>query len=106
MKRLLKQAKQCYENKKNFKSRHEIDIENCLVKKKIYREYGRNRYQNISENYKQILKEYKTIYLIKNFLFGKEKYLLLHSKSISSAKLNTKLCGSDVFLLFELINIA
>lgn len=43
---------------------------------------------------------------IRIFLFGKAKYLLLHSKSISSAKLNTKLCGSDVFLLFELINIA
>ena len=48
--------------KKDFNSKHEINIENCLVKKKMWREYGRNKYQNMSENYKQILKEYKTIY--------------------------------------------
>ena len=41
----------------------EINIETCL-KKKIYkkREYGKNRYRNMSEENKQRLKEYQKKY--------------------------------------------
>ena len=46
--------------KKDSENMQEINIENYLTKKKnIKREYGKNRFQNMSEENKQRLKEYR-----------------------------------------------
>ena len=45
--------------KKDCRNEQEINIDNYLMKKKTKREYGRDRYQNISEEFKQRLKEYQ-----------------------------------------------
>ena len=49
--------------KKDLKSMREINIETFLKKKKKKkREYGKNRYHNMSEEKKQRLKEYQKNY--------------------------------------------
>ena len=45
--------------KKNYESKQDINTEIYLKKKKKKREYGRNRYHNISIGKKQKLKEYQ-----------------------------------------------
>ena len=56
---ILNRAKDYYENKKKL-LRERINTENYLKKKKyIKREYGRNRYHNMSEENKKSLKEYQ-----------------------------------------------
>ena len=52
---ILNRAKDYYEEQK-------INIENYLKNKNIKREYGRNRHYNMSEEKKQRLKEYQSIY--------------------------------------------
>ena len=68
MKKDLKKANEYYENKKeSWKNKQETSIKNYLTKKRIKREYGRNRCKNMSEKENQILKEYqKTIVKQKN----------------------------------------
>ena len=62
---ILDRAKYYYENNKEvLKEKEQIkSIENYLKKKNIKREYGRNRYHNMSEEDKQRLKEYQRNYL-------------------------------------------
>ena len=60
MKKDLKKANEYYENKKeSWKNKQETSIKNYLTKKRIKREYGRNRCKNMSEKENQILKEYQ-----------------------------------------------
>ena len=47
--------------KKDCESKQKINKENYLAKKK-HKEYGRNRYQNISEENKQRLKKFQKTY--------------------------------------------
>ena len=61
---ILNRAKYYYGNdKERLRELREINIETYL-KKKIYkkREYGKNRYHNMSEENKQRLKEYQKKY--------------------------------------------
>ena len=53
----------------NSERKQKISVENYLKKKNKKREYGRNRYQNMTEENKQKLKEYqKTYHDAKNVL--------------------------------------
>ena len=67
---ILNRAKDYYENdKKRLKSTQEINIETYLKKNKKKREYGKNKYHNMSEEKKQRLKEYprpKSLSIIMN----------------------------------------
>ena len=49
-----------------WKIKQKINIENYLKKKNIKREYGRNRYRNVSEEKKQRLKEHQKIIMKQN----------------------------------------
>ena len=51
-----------YENEKERLREQARDTETYLKKKKIKREYGKNRYRNMSEEKKQRLKEYQKNY--------------------------------------------
>ena len=58
---ILNRAKDYYENdKERLKSTQEINIETYSKKNKKKREYGKNKYHNMSEEKKQRLKEYPT----------------------------------------------
>ena len=63
---ILNRAKDYAENdKKRLKKKardKEINTEICLNKKKIKREYGKNRYHNMSEEKKQKLKIFQKNY--------------------------------------------
>ena len=62
---ILNRAKDYYENNRIIKRERQqkINIENYLKKKKnIKREYGKNRYHNMSEEKKKRLKEYQKNY--------------------------------------------
>ena len=48
--------------KKDWEIKQKINIETYLKKTKTKREYGKNRYHNMSEEKKQILKEYQKSY--------------------------------------------
>ena len=48
--------------KKDYESEQEINTETYLKKIKLKREYGKNRYHNMSEEKKQKLKEYQKKY--------------------------------------------
>ena len=54
---ILNRAKDYYENNKELlrERKQKINIENYLKKKKIKKEYGRNRYRNMSEEKKKRL---------------------------------------------------
>ena len=61
---ILNRPKDYYENNKEVLREREqkISIEKYLKKKNIKREYGRNRYRNMSEEDKQRLKKYQRNY--------------------------------------------
>ena len=61
---ILNRAKDYYENdQEKLRGKQEINTEIYLKKKKIKkREYGKNRYRNMSEQKKQRLKEYQKNY--------------------------------------------
>ena len=48
--------------KRDQENRQDINIETYLKKQKIKREYGKNRYVNMSEEKKKRLKEYQKKY--------------------------------------------
>ena len=48
--------------KKDYESKQKINTETYLKKKKIKKEYGKNRYRNMSEEKKQRLREYQQNY--------------------------------------------
>ena len=54
---ILNRAKDYYENNKELlrERKQKMNIENYLKKKKIKKEYGRNRYRNMSEEKKKRL---------------------------------------------------
>ena len=53
---------------KSCKNNHQINIEHCLIKKYIKRGYGRNRYRNMSEENKQKLREYKSLWQFEKYI--------------------------------------
>ena len=62
---ILNRAKDCYENNKEIlreRAKKDIEIELSEEEKNMKREYGRNRYRNMSEEKKQRLKEYQKNY--------------------------------------------
>ena len=48
--------------KKDYESKQKINTETYLKKKIIKKEYGKNRYRNMSEEKKQRLREYQQNY--------------------------------------------
>ena len=48
--------------KKDYESKQKINTETYLKKKKIKKEYGKNRYRNMSEEKQQRLREYQQNY--------------------------------------------
>ena len=59
---ILSRAKDYYETDKKRLKEQEINIETYLKKKQIKKEYGKNRYYNMSEEKKIRLKEYPKNY--------------------------------------------
>ena len=62
---ILNRAKDYYENNKEIlreRAKKDIEIELSEEEKNMKREYGRNRYRNMSEEKKQRLKEYQKNY--------------------------------------------
>ena len=60
---ILSRAKDYYENeKKRLRKQARDNTETYLKKKRKKREYGKNRYQNVSEEKKIRLKEYQKKY--------------------------------------------
>ena len=73
-KKILNQAKKYYENKnKGFREQSRNKYRELSDEEKnIKKEYGRNRYQNMSEENKQGLKEYQKCYSEKILVFDKK----------------------------------
>ena len=61
--------------KKDCRNKHEINIENYLIKKNIENEeYGRHRYRNMPEGDKEKLREYR-----KKILYSNENNVVKNS---------------------------
>ena len=79
--KILNRAKEYYENKKEKWLREQARIKYREIsneEKSIKRGYRRNRYQNMSEENKQRLKEYQNQWCKMNFNFSLIVYVIMH----------------------------